>query len=287
MDMSPRRDKRSFIALPLRAYGTDATGKNFRQPVCTLDLSAEGARIHGLTGIAPGQMITLENKKNKVRFEVMWVGEPKSPRQGQVGLRTLEPDKLLADLELQRGGYEDPWTPPAKSKPQTSVQEDRRAMPRFDCDRSVQYWKEDEKTPTWGTLENISLSGCFVTTRWPLPEQTRVRVVIFLHGLKISASGQVRVSRADEGMGIMFTSLSRESRVRLKKALQRLAQKSGETTVPVGTQQGTKNGSEEMLEAVHAWFDQNLTMSWAEFFDIAVRFKGNLPVVVSHGEEDS
>jgi hypothetical protein len=285
MDMSPRRDKRSFIALPLRAYGTDAAGKNFRQPVCTLDLSAEGARIHGLTGIAAGQIITLENKKNKVRFEVVWVGERNTPRQGQVGLRTLEPDKLLAELELQRGGYEDPWTPPEKPKVQPQVQEDRRAMPRFDCDRSVQYWKEDEKTPTWGTLENISLSGCFVTTRWPLPVQTRVRVVIFLHGLKISASGQVRAPRADEGMGIMFTSLSRESRVRLKKAVQRLAQKSGETTA-VGTQQGGKNGSEEMLEAVRAWFDQNLTMSWAEFFDIAIRSKGNLPVVVSQSEED-
>lgn len=281
--MSPRRDKRSFIALPLRAYGTDAAGNNFRQPVCTLDLSAEGARIHGLSGIAPGQVVTLENKKTKVRFEVVWVGEPNTPRQGQVGLRTLEPDKLLAEVELQRGGYEDKWTPPPeKPKAQLPVQDDRRTTPRFDCDRSVQYWKEDEKTPTWGTLENISLSGCFVTTRWPLPAQTRVRVVIYLYGLKISATGQVRASRADEGMGIMFTGLSRESRVRLKKAVQRLAQKGGE---PGGTQD-RPNSSEEMLEAVRSFFDQNLTMSWDEFFDIAVRSKGSLPVVASQSEEE-
>jgi hypothetical protein len=284
--MSPRRDKRSFIALPLRAYGTDAAGNNFRQPVCTLDLSAEGARIHGLTGITPGQIITLENKKNKVRFEVVWIGEPNTPRQGQVGLRTLEPDKLLADVDLQRGGYEDKWTPPEKPKPQVTAQEDRRATPRFDCDRSVQYWKEEEKTPTWGTLENISLNGCFVSTRWPLPAQTRVRVVIFLYGLKISATGQVRVARADEGMGIMFTGLSRESQVRLKKAVKRLAQKGGETAVTAGVQDRTKNGNEEMLEAVRSWFDQNLIMSWDEFFDIAVRSKGNLPIVASQGEEE-
>lgn len=282
--MSPRRDKRSFIALPLRAYGTDAAGNHFRQPVCTLDLSAEGARIHGLTGIAPGQMITLENKKNKVRFEVVWVGEPNTPRQGQVGLRTLEPDKLLADLELQRGEYEDKWTPPTKPKPQASVQEDRRTTPRFDCDRSVQYWKDDEKTPTWGTLDNISLNGCFVSTKWPLPPQTRVRVVIFLYGLKISATGQVRVSRPDEGMGIMFTGLARESQVRLKKAVQRLAQKGGEAAV-AASGPDPKNGSEEMLEAVRAWFDQNLTMSWDEFFDIAVRSKGNL-VVASQSDDE-
>ena len=283
--MSPRRDKRSFIALPLRASGTDAAGNSFRQPVCTLDLSAEGARIHGLTGIAPGQIVTLENKKNKVRFEVVWVGAPNTPRQGQVGLRTLEPDKLLAEVELQRGGYEDTWTPPEKPKSQTSTQEDRRATPRFDCDRSVQYWKEDEKTPTWGTLDNISMTGCFVSTRWPLPAQTRVRVVVFLCGLKISASGQVRVSRPDEGMGIMFTGLPRESKVRLNKAVQRLAQKSGDTGVAAGAHDRNKNASEEMLEAVRSWFDQNLTMSWDEFFDIAVRFKGNLPVVASQDEE--
>ena len=284
--MSPRRDKRSFVALPLRASGTDVAGNNFRQPVCTLDLSAEGARIHGLTGIAPGQIVTLENKRNKVRFEVVWVGEPNTPRQGQVGLRTLEPDKLLAEVELQRGGYEDTWTRPEKPKAQPSVQEDRRATPRFDCDRSVQYWKDDEKTPTWGTLDNISLKGCFVSTKWPLPAQTRVRVVIFLYGLKISATGQVRVSRADEGMGIMFTGLSRENQVRLKKAVQRLAQKGGEAPVAAGVQDHAKNGSEEMLEAVRAWFDQNLTMSWDEFFDIAVRSKGNLPVVASQSDDD-
>jgi len=284
--MSPRRDKRSFVAVPLRAYGTDAAGNNFRQPVCTLDLSAEGARIHGLTGIAPGQIVTLENKKTKVRFEVVWIGEPNTPRQGQVGLRTLEPDKLLAEVELQRGGYDDTWTPPEKPKRQTAVQEDRRATPRFDCDRSVQYWKDDEKTPTWGTLENISLNGCFVSTRWPLPAQTRVRIVIFLYGLKISGNGQVRVSRPDEGMGIMFTGLSRESRVRLTKAVQRLAQKSGESSGTAAVQDRSKNVNEEMLEGVRAWFDQNLNMSWDEFFDIAVRSKGSLPVVVSQEEEE-
>ena len=284
--MSPRRDKRSFIALPLRACGTDAAGNSFRQPVCTLDLSAEGARIHGLTGIAPGQIVTLENKKNKVRFEVVWVGEPNTPRQGQVGLRTLEPDKLLAEVELQRGGYEDSWTPREKPKPQAAVQEDRRATPRFDCDRSVQYWKDDEKTPTWGTLENISLNGCFVSTRWPLPAQARLRVVIYLYGLKISAAGQVRVSRPDEGMGLMFTGLSRESQIRLKKAVKRLAQKSGETALPAAVQERAQNSSEEMLEAVLSWFDQNLTMSWDEFFDMAVRSKGSLPVVASQEDEE-
>jgi|SRR5437762_1644080 len=283
--MSPRRDKRSFIALPLRAIGTDSAGNQFRQPVCTLDLSAEGARIHGLTGIAPGQIVTLENKKNKVRFEVVWIGAPNTPRQGQVGLRTLEPDKALAEVDLQRGEYEDTWVPREKPRPQTPAQEDRRATPRFDCDRSVQYWNDDEKTPTWGALENISLSGCFVSTRWPLPAQTRVRVIIFLYGLKISATGQVRVSRPDEGMGIMFTGMPRESKVRLNKAVQRLAQKSGEASIPAGAQDRNKDVSEEMLEAVRSWFDQNLTMSWDEFFDIAVRSKGTLPVVVSQDEE--
>jgi hypothetical protein len=109
--------------------------------------------------------------------------------------------------------------------------------------------------------------------------------VIFLYGLKISATGQVRVSRPDEGMGIMFTGVPRETKVRLSKAVQRLAQKSGEASIPAGAQDRSKNSSEEMLDAVRSWFDQSLTMSWDEFFDIAVRSKGNLPIVASQEEE--
>src|SRR4051812_18811272 len=94
-----RQQKRNFIALPVSAVGTDANGNTFRHPVCTLDISPEGARINGLKHVLTGNEVTLEYKKNKVRFVVVWVGQPGTPMQGQVGLHRIDADKKLADLD--------------------------------------------------------------------------------------------------------------------------------------------------------------------------------------------
>jgi hypothetical protein len=113
--MSPRTEKREFIAIPVRASGIDANGNSFRQPVCTLDLSSKGARITGLAGLAVGQTLTLEYQNNKIRFEVMWVGQPNTPRAGQAGLRKVDGDKLLADISFDGTDYVDPWKATVKS----------------------------------------------------------------------------------------------------------------------------------------------------------------------------
>jgi PilZ domain len=107
--MSPRREKRSFVALPVRAHGKDANGNNFRHPVCTLDLSPNGARINGLHSLTVGQELTLEYQGNKIRFEVVWVGQSGTSRAGQAGLRALDPDKRLADVQFDPAEFVDTW----------------------------------------------------------------------------------------------------------------------------------------------------------------------------------
>lgn len=114
--MSRRRERRSFIAISVRVSGTDSNGKSFRQLACTLDVSASGVRINGLQEANVGQVLTLEYQKNKVRFEVVWVGEPGGPRRGQIGLRSLEPDKSLADIQLPIEPYVDDWQPTNKAR---------------------------------------------------------------------------------------------------------------------------------------------------------------------------
>ena len=98
--------------MPVRAFGTDADGNVFRQIACTLDLSVHGARIMGLHDVQIGQKVTLEYKKNKVRFTVKWVGEKGTPRQRHVGLRMLDEDKRLTDMDelLLTGEYVDEWS---------------------------------------------------------------------------------------------------------------------------------------------------------------------------------
>src|SRR5579884_91554 len=113
--MSRRTERRSFLAVPVRVSGIDAHGKSFRHVVCTLDLSARGARITSLQTLAMkiGQELVLEHQRDRVRFEVVWIGEPGTSRQGQIGLRTLEPGKKFAAVEdqIDNGAYVDTWQP--------------------------------------------------------------------------------------------------------------------------------------------------------------------------------
>src|SRR5690349_6754961 len=111
--MSRRKNKRHFIALPMLALGTDAGGTAFRDPVCTLDLSATGARIgkfHRLLKV--GDELTLQYKNCKIRFHIAWIGGAGTAAQSQVGLRAIDPVRRIAELdELLSAPYVDTWTP--------------------------------------------------------------------------------------------------------------------------------------------------------------------------------
>jgi PilZ domain len=272
--MSRRREKRSFLALPVRVSGTDAEGNSFRHVVCTLDLSAKGARISSLQALRMkiGQELMLEHQRDRVRFRVVWAGEPGTNREGQIGLQSLEPEKMLSAVQAQieRGSYIDDWHAP-ELRVEDSADE-RRSTPRFDCDRGVEYWTDQSASPFSGRLDNIGLGGCYVATKFPLPRHSRVQLILHLYGMKIPAQGEVRSSDA-QGMGIMFTLLDKEFELRVKKAVQRLSQ-SSQSAENRASQ--PRSSDAHILDEIRSWFDRNLTMTWEEFFDIQVRSKGNL-----------
>lgn len=257
--------------MPVRVSGSDAHGRSFRHVVCTLDLSPKGARITSLQTltVSVGQELTLEHQKDRVRFQVVWIGEPGTSRDGQIGLRTLEPEKKFAAVgnQIDAETYIDTWQPNIEQD-----QEDRRSAPRFDCDRGVQYWTDQSASATSGRLDNISLGGCYVATRFPLPRYTRVQLILHLYGMKIPAQGEVRACDDGQGMGIMFTALEKECELRVKKAVLRLAQ----STQSEGLNRPGSSTDAQILDEIRAWFDRNLTMTWEDFFDIQVRSKGSL-----------
>lgn len=267
--MSRRSEKRKFLALPVRAVRGDGGS---RHVICTLDLSTHGARVIGLPHIDVGQEITLEHKNNRVRFQAVWVGEPGTSRQGQVGLRSLDPEKRLADIDEHVAGvWVDRWSP---SERPDEIPADRRSIQRFDCDRGVHYWSEEGGSLTAGQLENISLNGCGIATKFPLPRRTRLGLIVSICGMKIAAKGEVRASE-DGRMGVMFTMVDRENEARLKKAVQRLRQTTS-AVERIPHAEAELQDAEKILDEVRTWFDRNLTMSWEEFFDIQVRVKGSL-----------
>src|SRR5262249_9576902 len=89
-----RRKARRPAAIPVRVRFTDPRHKPSIAMACTLDISADGARLN-LAGwnAQGGEMIHVERGKEKSLFRIAWVGEPNTPRQGQVGIQCVEPGK--------------------------------------------------------------------------------------------------------------------------------------------------------------------------------------------------
>ncbi len=92
-----RRAKARFkMVLPVRISGTDAAGKNFNLLAYTLDISAGGGRVGGITvQPAAGSTITVQYKQQRARFRVAWVGQPNTPKAEQIGIEYLADEKYI------------------------------------------------------------------------------------------------------------------------------------------------------------------------------------------------
>lgn len=89
--MPKRREKRVTMPLTVRLWGLDADGKVFSQHVKTVNITPGGARVFGVSAkLEPGFTVGLECGRLKGRFVVVWIGEPGSSCERQVGLRAVD-----------------------------------------------------------------------------------------------------------------------------------------------------------------------------------------------------
>ncbi len=94
-------EKRVQIALPVKVFLPGGASKR-PQMACTYDISELGARLVGLQEqVSAGDVITLERGKNRAMYRVMWVGRPRTPLEGQVGVRCVENEKMIWEINLQ------------------------------------------------------------------------------------------------------------------------------------------------------------------------------------------
>jgi len=59
-----------------------------------------------------------------------------------------------------------------------------------------------------GKVENISRSGCFVSTKDPWIQWTRIRLWIVYRGQQFAAEGSVVHAAGSRGMGVEFEKIS-------------------------------------------------------------------------------
>jgi hypothetical protein len=102
--MRQRREPRKPIEVSVRIFGTDSGGKIFSESVTTVDVSQNGAKPGGVRArVKVNEIIGATCGKNKVHFRVKWAGEPGSPKDGQIGLLNLTPEKPFWDFLLPSG----------------------------------------------------------------------------------------------------------------------------------------------------------------------------------------
>jgi DNA-binding NarL/FixJ family response regulator len=63
----------------------------FMEQVQTLDISPMGARLKGISHLVKmGSVVGIQNGDSQGRFEVIWVGERGTDREGQIGVRCIQ-----------------------------------------------------------------------------------------------------------------------------------------------------------------------------------------------------
>lgn len=207
----------------------------------------------------PGETITVEHKGRTAKFFVVWVGLPGTQEDAQIGIRKLERNKDIWGLNLPAPQTDEfvqaetevvhAWdailvsdeakvtsdTEPeadtatksaavAHLRQQKELQEpenvgDRRQYRRYAVEGSAEMYTKGSQTRTWGPLTDISASGCYVEMYVPYGAGTELQVAVEVGDTKIAAEGIVRVVYPGLGIGIEFTNITDEDKIRLNDLL--------------------------------------------------------------------
>lgn len=92
-----RREPRIAVSLPVKVRSHEHAVDNPQEPASpathVIDVSHRGARVGGLVfSLKAGEVVNLLSDGRDARFLVIWVGEPGTPQEGQIGLQSLATD---------------------------------------------------------------------------------------------------------------------------------------------------------------------------------------------------
>jgi hypothetical protein len=86
-----RREPRIAVDLPVQVQAQDQ--ESLSPTTHLIDVSHRGARVGGLVfQLKPGEVVNLVSDGCDARFLIIWVGQPGTPQEGQIGLQSLATD---------------------------------------------------------------------------------------------------------------------------------------------------------------------------------------------------
>ncbi|HEV2699776.1 MAG TPA: PilZ domain-containing protein [Terriglobales bacterium] len=257
--MGNRYEPRRLVRFPVIVSGTDLEGNSFTQTAYVCDISRRGAHLDGIGCLrGPGETIEIEYGGKKARFFVVWVGLPGMQEQAHIGVRLLERNKSIWNLDVPKPNAdefvradvgisdaeqlmwdndremllhdepEEPDDPQSVSvahlRQQKALQEsqtsgDRRQYRRYAVDGGAELRTKGTQARTWGPLSDISASGCYVQMYVPCAAATELEMTLEVGGVQIVAEGVVKIVYPGLGIGIEFTQIADEYRQRLNELL--------------------------------------------------------------------
>jgi len=113
---------------------------------------------------------------------------------------------------------------------------------------------EHDDPPVTCMLTDLSLGGCYLKSVSPFPQGTRVSLSIMTGGLKVRASGVVRVAHAEFGMGVEFIQTTPQQHDQVHRMIEKLrasGSKSPELQVePEGLESPTGEAPEPQVPGI-------------------------------------
>jgi len=221
--MGRRSQPRKQIEVPVRIFGTDSRGQVFSEKALTVNVSRNGAELAEVRpDLALDEIIGLTYGKSRVHFRVKWIGRPGTSRAGHVGLLNIAPEKPLWDFPLPSDAV-DNYQP---SSPEL------RSNPRYRCQNSIEVHVNGASF--WGTVADLSLSGCYVEMPIPLEPGTKLKVGIWFGQSKAWAQAQVAHRTPGIGIGLNFLEISDSDRDQIRRFLASLSPIAKKPMRPVG-----------------------------------------------------
>lgn len=227
--MSTRNSLRRKVVLALHVVRRTNGQKQLAH---TLDITRTSARLGGLNMVLePGEVVEIRRGAIKARFEVMWMGAPASPLDGQSGVRTLEPEKEIWGVNLPEdeqditvnAGMLRTSAPPVRTP--SAAPNGKRSYERYPCSGSASIKTQASSFALHGQVKDISEGGVYVEMTSPIAVDTEVTIGLKIEGTWIEFAGTVRTSYPLVGMGVSFRKLTDINREKLQGLLESLRRK--------------------------------------------------------------
>jgi hypothetical protein len=239
-----RYDTRVEVALPLRVTFWDCENKPLLAMACTYDISSRGARISGLRAVVEaGDIVAVERGKNKTFCRVVWVGGSNSKQRGQVGIQSVEADRLMWDTELREmstvfDSLPDDGKSGENGQRQRSDDENRRKHSRFKIEGVAEVNSEVSRTTrVKAALKDLSELGCLISIQNAPPLGSDLSLVLKIENYEFVLAGQVRHVDTGKGTGIQFHKIRKGDRKMLQHLLRKLAERELEQSFEIELQQ--------------------------------------------------